>query len=123
MPVRILLVEDNAYLAPPLVRLLKRAGYEVTHVDCCAKARAADGPFDLGVLDLELPDGGGVELSEELVRSRHLEAVVFFTGTLDGALLLRAERVARCIRKTDGTEALLAAIRGALANAARASRV
>jgi DNA-binding response OmpR family regulator len=123
MPVRILLVEDNAYLAPPLIRLLKRAGYEVTHVDCCAKARAVDGHFDLGVLDLELPDGGGIELSEELVRARHLGAVLFFTGTLDGALLRQAERLAPCVRKTDGTEALLAAIRGALADATRASRV
>jgi DNA-binding response OmpR family regulator len=115
VPVRILVLEDNLYLAPPLVRLLKRSGYDVTHADTCAKARAIDTRFDLGVFDLDLPDGTGIEVSSELLRDGLLGAVVFYTGTLNDALLLRAQKFAACVRKTDGMNALLEAIRNTLA--------
>jgi DNA-binding response OmpR family regulator len=115
MSARILVLEDNAYLATALSRLLKRTGYDVTHANCCAKALAMDAHFDLGVFDLELPDGGGIEVSSELIRSGNLGSVVFFTATLDGALYKRAERLAPCIQKTDGIDVLLDTIRRALA--------
>jgi len=111
MSARILVLEDNAYLATALSRLLKRMGYDVMHANCCASALAIDAHFDLGVFDLELPDGGGIEVSSELIGSGNLGAVVFFTATLDGALYKRAERMAPCIQKTDGIDVLLDAIR------------
>jgi DNA-binding response OmpR family regulator len=119
MSARILVLEDNAYLATALSRLLKRIGYEVIHAESCAEARAIDEHFDLGVFDLELPDGEGIEFSSELMSSGNLGAVVFFTATLDGALFKRARRMAPCIQKTDKIEALLDTIRSTLASASR----
>jgi DNA-binding response OmpR family regulator len=119
MSVRILVLEDNAYLAAALTRLLKRIGYDVQHANCCATARALDAHFDLGIFDLELPDGGGIEFSSELMHAGNLGAVVFFTATLDGALFQKARSMAPCIQKTDGIEALLSTIRHTLASAPR----
>jgi DNA-binding response OmpR family regulator len=116
MAARILVLEDNAYLANALSRLLNRIGYDVAHAECCAAALASDGYFDLGVFDLELPDGGGIEVSSELMTSGNLGAVVFFTATLDGPLFKRAERMGPCIQKTDGIEVLLDTIRQMLAS-------
>ena len=119
MSTRILVLEDNAYLAAALGRLLKRIGYDVRHVNCCAAARALDERFDLGVFDLELPDGGGIEISSELMSTGTLGAVVFFTATLDGELFQKARSLAPCIQKTDGIEALLQTIRCMLATEER----
>jgi DNA-binding NtrC family response regulator len=119
MAARILVLEDNAHLANALSRLLKRVGYDVVQAECCAAALASSGYFDLGVFDLELPDGGGIDVSSELMSIGNLGAVVFFTATLDGALFKRAERTAPCIQKTDGIEVLLDAIRRTLSDNSR----
>ncbi len=119
MDARILVLEDNAYLANALSRLLKRVGYDVAHAVSCAQALGSSGYFDLGVFDLELPDGGGIDVSTELMEAGKLGAVVFFTATLDGALFKRAERMAPCIQKTDGIEVLLDTIRQTLASSPR----
>src|SRR6185503_4201201 len=116
MAVRILVLEDSAYLANALSRLLKRFGYDVVQAGCCATALASSGYFDLGLFELELPDGGGLEVSSELMNAGNLGSVVFFTATLDGALFKRAERTASCIQKTDGIEVLLDTIRRTLAS-------
>lgn len=111
VPHRILLLEDNPFLAPPLVRLLHRHGYDITHVDSCGKARAVRERFDLGVFDIELPDGFGTDLSNDLLGSGTIGGVVFYTATLDGALFLHAQRIGACVRKVDGLDVLLDAIR------------
>lgn len=116
---RILVVEDDAALARPLVRLLTRSGHEVEHADSCANARATNGTFDLGVFDVELPDGLGIDLGSDLLSSGTIRGVVFFTGTVDDALLKRASRVGLCVRKSEGAEPLLDTIRVALAHRAR----
>jgi DNA-binding NarL/FixJ family response regulator len=116
MAARIRVLEDNAYLANALSRLLKRIGYDVVLAECCETALANNGHFDVGVFDLELPDGGGIEVSSELMSKGSLASVVFFTATLDGALFKRAARIAPCIQKTDGIDVLLDAIRRTLAD-------
>lgn len=106
-------------LAAPLVRLLTRSGYDVEHADSCANARGVSGTFDLGVFDVELSDGLGIDLGSELLSSGTISGVVFFTGTVDDALLLRAWQVGPCVRKGEGVEPLLDVIRVALANRPR----
>lgn len=115
MPHRILLLEDNRFLAPPLVRLLKRYGYDVVHVDECVKGRSLREHFDLGVFDIELPDGSGTDLGRDLLGRGIVDGVVFYTATLDGALFLEAQRIGTCVRKIDGLGVLLEAIRTSLA--------
>ena len=110
----LLVVEDNVLLAQPLVRLLVRFGYVAEYVTSCKTARQLDKSFDVGVLDLELADGSGLDLSSELLERGMVGAVVFFSGTMDEALIHRAERIAPCVQKADGIAGLVQALQNVL---------
>lgn len=77
----ILMVEDDADTARLNARMLRRRGYEALVAAGAAEARAlarSHAP-DLFVLDIELPDGDGFSLCEEI--RRHSDApVLFLTG-------------------------------------------
>ncbi len=65
---RILLVEDEASIAEPFARLLRREGFEATIAATAAEAleRARDSAPDLILLDLMLPDGDGRDVCRAL---------------------------------------------------------
>jgi DNA-binding response OmpR family regulator len=65
---RILLVEDDHRVSAAMMTMLQRRGYEVEHAATAAAALAA-APCDLVLLDLNLPDGDGVDVCRSL-RSR-----------------------------------------------------
>lgn len=67
---RILLAEDDSFLANGLMLVLKDSGYTVDHMDNGTQADAAlsTTPYDLLVLDLGLPGMDGMEI---LNRLRH----------------------------------------------------
>jgi CheY-like chemotaxis protein len=67
---RLLLVDDRSDLQRLLGHLLVQAGAEVTTADSAAEAQQllAKAPFDLVLIDLELPDRDGGELARELRR-------------------------------------------------------
>jgi DNA-binding response OmpR family regulator len=78
---RVLVVEDDAAIADPLVRALRREGYEA--LQCRSGAHALevvnDG-VDLVVLDLGLPDVDGVSLCRELRRRDATLPIVMLTA-------------------------------------------
>lgn len=65
---RILVVEDDRQLAHLLQEQLTLAGYAPAVASTLAEARAqlADGVFELVLLDLNLPDGDGLDLAAEV---------------------------------------------------------
>lgn len=65
---RILVVEDEVELADALVRGLRREGYavDVAHDVAGAESRLGVSSYDLVTLDLNLPDGDGLELAGRL---------------------------------------------------------
>ncbi len=80
---RILVMDDEE----PILRLIARglgAQHEVVSAGSCREATAhlTDGHFDLVLLDLRMPDGGGAQLCEWLARERPdlLSRVVLMTG-------------------------------------------
>ena len=81
---RILVVEDNRTLAEGLVTVLRGAGYAVdaVHDGASADAVLATEPFDLVILDLNLPDREGLDV---LRARRTMSAVLILTarGALD----------------------------------------
>jgi DNA-binding response OmpR family regulator len=90
---RILLVEDEADLARPLLELLRRERHEVVWVDAYAPALAAlRRPFDLVVLDVMLPDAddAGFRLAEALRRRGFGGGILFLTALDAAADRLRA---------------------------------
>ena len=78
---RILLVEDEGAIAQTIEFALRAEGFETTHAltGRDALACAATVTFDLGILDVGLPDIGGFALCRELRRSRDLP-VIFLTA-------------------------------------------
>lgn len=86
---RILVVEDDAPLRAMLEQELVADGYEVLAVDSVADGlfHAEEDAFDLMILDLNLPDGDGIEVAERL-RSDAGVPVVMLTarGDLDSRL-------------------------------------
>ena len=64
---RLLLVEDDASIAEPLVAALRREGHEVAWSPTGANGLASAGPeVDLVLLDLGLPDVDGLEVCRQL---------------------------------------------------------
>ena len=69
---RILIVDDDPNVAALLGVVLDREGFEVASARNLRKAREAlaQGPFDLIVLDINLPDGSGLDLLRGLPEPR-----------------------------------------------------
>lgn len=80
----ILLVEDDRAVLEGNRRLLEAEGYRVSAADSIAAARRRlpNGPPDLAVLDILLPDGSGLDLCREL-RAATPVPVLFLTSLAD----------------------------------------
>jgi DNA-binding response OmpR family regulator len=75
---QVLIVEDDVGIATQLVRGLVRGGYQVEHVTTGQEALAHGQP-DVVLLDLELPDGDGVNVCRKL-RQRTDIAIIVITA-------------------------------------------
>ncbi len=88
---RVLVVDDEPVVADVLTRLLARDGHEIQVAPDAATARRRldeEGPWDVVLLDLMLPDADGLELLREL-RARHPElafVVVTAYGSIESAV-------------------------------------
>ena len=78
---RVLLVEDDRSLGRTLAERLEKEGLEVQWVMTQASAREAaeQGPWDLAILDVMLPDGSGFDLVSVL-RQRTRIPIMFMTA-------------------------------------------
>lgn len=81
---RILLIEDEAALAGPLVEHLAADRHLVEWFDTLADAESAEraSPFDVILLDLHLPDGDGLEFLKSL-RDRRVHTPVLILSARD----------------------------------------
>jgi two-component system response regulator RegX3 len=78
---KILLVEDDADIAEPLVVGLRREGFDVVHVRTASDALASP-PADLVLLDLGLPDAHGFEVCRQM-RMRSAVPIIILTARGD----------------------------------------
>ncbi|MDR1158330.1 MAG: response regulator transcription factor [Oscillospiraceae bacterium] len=90
MPYKILLVEDDAMIASGLVYALEQEGYTVTHNSCVHESRTTitGEPFNLAILDMQLPDGTGFDVRKALIGKD--TAVIFLTVVDDEGNIVRA---------------------------------
>jgi DNA-binding response OmpR family regulator len=116
---QILVVEDDPTLRRAIARALQRAGHEVVVAERCGGARELSGAFDVAVLDLELPDGTGVDVAGELLGLGRASGVVFFSGAADPSLLGRASRLGTVVAKSGNFDRLLAAVSAVPAHSRR----
>jgi CheY-like chemotaxis protein len=75
--VQVLLVEDHEDTARVLGRILRNAGFDVSHAGTIAEARnlAAARRFDLVISDLGLPDGSGLDLMKALREAQGMKGI------------------------------------------------
>ena len=121
MPGRLLLVEDTPSLSMVYRQVLERAGHPVISASTLAEARAQIGVerMRLVMLDLQLPDGDGLELLDELHRDRPEVRVIVITanGSINRAVqAMRAGAFDFLVKPFDETR-LLSAVQNALATA------
>lgn len=92
---RILLVEDDASVGSGLKRLLTSEGYETTWVrasaDACEAARRMNP--QVAIIDVNLPDGNGVDLVPLLRVNHHDLPVVLSTGHVELNLTDEKKRI------------------------------
>jgi len=85
----VLVVEDEALLRRKLAAHLERLGADVTHADTVAAARrlVADLDFDFALVDVNLPDGLGLDLLREgAFRSSTGVVIMTAQGGIEGAV-------------------------------------
>lgn len=115
---KILLVEDDPILGKALGLTLKSAGYDVTWETRLDSARAAEAtnPFDLVVLDVNLPDGSGFTLAREMRdKGSRLPIIMLTARTDEDSVVAGIEAGANdYIRKPFSTRELLVRIRSQL---------
>jgi DNA-binding response OmpR family regulator len=116
---RVVLVEDDPELARTVERVLSRYGHVTTVASSVAAARALQGNFDCGILDIDLPDGSGVDLARRLLDGGQVGAVVFYSASSDPDVLDQARELGPFVAKADGTRELERALAEAVSCAAR----
>jgi DNA-binding response OmpR family regulator len=121
----ILIVDDDAEMAALLRDALDREGFQAV-----AETRGRDAlvaterrPFDVVIVDKEMPDLNGLDLMSEL-RRRLPEVRLIFLTAFGGALVARAARkrgADRYLDKPVRLDDLIATVRAVLAPSERAS--
>ena len=87
---QILLLEDDVMIASGIEYALANEGYEVKHVGNVTKARESieSEDFVLGLLDMQLPDGNGFEISQ-LLKEKDIP-VIFLTIVDEESKIVKA---------------------------------
>ena len=82
---KLLLLEDDQVLSETLEHFLTRAGYEVDAALSMEEAEdlTFDNKYDLYLLDINLPEGSGLELLEALRYADDTTPVIFITALTD----------------------------------------
>ena len=98
----ILVVDDDPVLGKSLVALGKREGHAVDVAGSIqdARRRLSHQSYDLMLLDLELPDGNGLELQQEIAGASNMRVVIVTAHpTLDSAMAAANGSVAGYLQK------------------------
>ena len=114
------LVDDDPSFLVAQSRMLRAAGLPVSSFDSAARLLACITPVDRGcvVTDLSMPEMSGLELQSALAAAGAVMPIVFLTGRADipSSVLAMREGAVDFLEKTADQDALLGAIRRALAS-------
>ena len=114
-PIRVLLVDDHASFRQSLALLLALEPdlAVVGQAGSLATARPQLAGVDVAILDLDLPDGIGLTLIDELVAASPGAAVLILTGSTNRLDAARAAEVGASglLHKSTGVEEIVAAVR------------
>lgn len=107
---RLLLVEDQPDLARVLTRILGARGFEVTVLRTRAEAEAFDGRVHCAILDIDLPDGSGIDVARVLSEKGKAMSTVFFSAQTDPDVVAEAESVGPFVSKSLDIDVLISTV-------------
>jgi len=108
----VLLVDDSAVVRRVLGRRLTAAGLAVHEETTSAGARAVDtAGLACAIIDIELPDGSGIDLAAAMLERNPSLRVAFFTSSTATPVVERARALGHVFAKPD-LERLLAWVSG-----------
>jgi two-component system, NarL family, nitrate/nitrite response regulator NarL len=121
---KVLLVDDHPMIGAALEMLLRDTDYQlIGRMRSLAEANSKLGKIkpDLLLLDVNLPDGSGLDLLRRLSRSRSRPKVVLLTAGMDDAQLLAAAELnpEAMVLKTSDPQLLIDAMDAVVAGARR----
>ena len=94
---RILVVDDDEHVRSTIARLLSAQGHEIAEASDGAAAADAIGqsPFDLLIIDLVMPDQGGIETIMRI----HVDSKSIPTIVMSGKIPINEEAVNRLVER------------------------
>lgn len=102
---RLLIVDDQMDVARTLARALRARGFATSTASSCQQALSHLGSVDCAIVDIDLPDGTGLELAPKLLATS-AASVVFFSGCSDPAIQAEAGRFGPFVTKNAGLDVL-----------------
>jgi len=118
---RVLILDDESTLRTALFRLLDRKGHQVVTAQRLDEARSfmtPEKPFDLAIIDMNLPDGNGLDLISEIKTISPATQVIVLTGfaSIDSAVQATQKGAFHFLTKPFNVEELMSLIDKALAH-------
>ncbi|MEN0058707.1 MAG: sigma-54 dependent transcriptional regulator [Bdellovibrio sp.] len=116
---RVLILDDESSLRTALFRVLDRKGLNVITANRIEEAKAlcqGDTPIDLAIVDLNLPDGDGIEFMSHLKSLSPATEVIILTGhaTIEAAIRATQKGAFHFVTKPFNLEELMSLIEKAL---------
>lgn len=116
---RVLILDDESTLRTALFRLLDRKSFQVVTAQRIDEARTfltPERPFDLAIIDMNLPDGNGLDFMAELKNISPSTQVIVLTGfaTIDSAVLATQKGAFHFLTKPFNVEELMSLVDKAL---------
>ncbi|AGH96381.1 sigma-54-dependent transcriptional regulator [Pseudobdellovibrio exovorus] len=118
-PTRVLILDDESTLRTALFRLLDRKGYQVVTAQRLDEARSfmsPEKPFDIAIIDMNLPDGNGLDFLTEIKRVSPATQVIVLTGfaSIDSAVQATQKGAYHFLTKPFNVEELMSLLDKAL---------
>ena len=82
---RLLIIDDDVNICMVLSRLIESMGHKTCSSHTLEEGlnRASSAPYDVILLDLEFPEGNGLQILPDLIKAPSLPEVIIITGTGD----------------------------------------
>ena len=118
---KILAVEDNPAILDFYQEFFSDAGFEVKTADDAVKAIAAQTEFkaDVILLDLNIPEGGGMLVFETLRGRQDMVPVIFSTGKPETIANLAGLPNVNVVKKPTDPEVLMGVVQKAISRSAK----
>lgn len=110
--IKVLILEDESTLRTALFRLLDKKGFQVVTAQKIEEAKqllSIDKPFDLALIDINLPDGNGLDLISDFKKYSPTVQIIVLTGspTIETAISATQKGIFHFLTKPFNVDQLL----------------